>query len=123
MLKIRKELTDWLTRVCQSENPPSSIVAYNIGLFETRNGYTAYLAGAERFDESDSYWACEETFTPSERYLPLNCDEPVGWQQLQREVCVAVRAFVRSPQGHRSFVARATAITVGFDDGDLERVI
>jgi hypothetical protein len=39
-------------------------------LFETPNGYSAYLAESGHYDEEDSDWASDETFTPKERYFP-----------------------------------------------------
>jgi hypothetical protein len=62
--------------VISAEAPPSSVVAFNIGLVETFAGYSAYLAGADRYDPDDDDWACDEAFTPRERYvrLPVRLD-------------------------------------------------
>jgi len=68
---LASDVAGWLHRVTANERPPASIVAYNIGLFETEDGYSAYLAGAGRFDPVSGDWACEEAFTPRERYLIL----------------------------------------------------
>jgi hypothetical protein len=97
-------------------------VAYNIGLLETPKGYSAYLIGADQFDERHGDWACRESFTPAERYLPLPRGGLAGWEQVQSAVVAAVREFLASPAGRASFLGRAVAVTVGFDDGELERV-
>jgi hypothetical protein len=112
----------WLGRVCSAERPPKSVVAYNVGLFESEQGYTAYLIGADQYDEQDSDWACRESFTPKERYQPLPAGEFKTWEQAQAGVVEAVRAFLASQPGKKSFLGRATVVTVGFDDGELERV-
>ena len=69
--KVCSEHLPWLARVCEAEAPPDSVVAYNFGLFEGAGGYTAYPIGADRYDDEDSDWACDETFTPAERYCSL----------------------------------------------------
>lgn len=113
----------WLHRIAVSERPPASIVAYNIGLFETEDGYSAYLAGAERFDPVSGDWACTEAFTPKERYLTL----PVlrtntKWQDVLKQVVDAAHSFLSSSDGASSFLANCQAVTAGFDAGDLIRI-
>lgn len=124
MAKVRAAdaIPAWLGRVCAAENPPGSVVAYNVGLFETRKGYTAYLVGAATFDERNSDWACREAFTPAERECRLPAGEFENWEQVHQAVVAAVRAFLESAAGRQSFLNRAEAVTVGFDDGELERV-
>ena len=112
----------WLGRVCSAEHPPESVVAYNVGLFETKKGYTAYLIGAGRYDEANGDWACRVSFTPRDRYQPLPAGEFKGWEEAHAAVVEAVRGFLGSEAGRESFLGRAAAVTVGFDDGDLERV-
>ena len=72
----------WLRRVCSTENPPKSVVAYNIGLFETPDGFSAYLIGADQYDESNNDWACRPSFTPRERYFRIPSREFERWEQV-----------------------------------------
>lgn len=120
--KSAQVIAAWLGRICAAERPPSSVVAYNIGLFETKKGYTAYLIGADRYDETNSDWACRESFTPKDRHQPLPAGEFQDWEQAQAAAVQAVRDFLQTPQGSDSFLGRAQAVTVGFDDGELERI-
>lgn len=120
--KTADVIAAWLGRICSTERPPTSVTAYNVGLLETTKGYTAYLIGAERYDEANSDWACREAFTPRERSRPLPSGEFDGWEQAQAAVVEAVRGFLASPPGQESFLGRAVAVTVGFDDGELQRV-
>jgi hypothetical protein len=69
--RLAADVTAWLRRVTVAESPPPTVLAYNIGLFETEDGYSAYLVGAEQFDPTRGDWACDEAFTPNERYLAL----------------------------------------------------
>lgn len=119
---IGPEFAAWLGRVCADETPPDSVVAYNIGLFETPDGYSAYLIGADRYEEGDGDWACNEVFTPKERYCPIPGEGFAGWEDVHAAVVSATREFLASAAGRRSFLASAEVVTVGFDDGDLERV-
>jgi hypothetical protein len=116
-------LVAWLRRVCAGKRPPSSVIAFNIGLFETEGGYEAYLVGAKHFDPDDADWACDEDFTPKERYVMLPAPRgKVTWKRVLRLAGDAVREFIASPDGASSFLGKAQAVTVGFDDGDLVRV-
>ena len=121
--RLANDLTAWLRRVTLEENPPPNIVAYNIGLLETEDGYSAYLVGAERFDSTIGDWACNEAFTPKERYvpLPIRRDE-MKWPEVLERVVEAARAYLSSSDAALSFFGRCEAVTVGFDDGDLVRV-
>jgi hypothetical protein len=111
----------WLGRVTAASVPPASVVAYNVGLLETPRGYSAYLIGADHFDERSGDWACRESFTPAERYLALPRRRGASWEDVHAAVVAAVREFLATPAGQASFLGRA-AVTVGFDDGELERV-
>lgn len=121
-LSVPQAVSSWLGRVCSAAGPPASVVAFNIGLFQTKKGFSAYFVGADQYDERNPDWACRESFTPAERYLPLPRGEHKDWQQVHASVVEAVRAFLDSPAGRDSFLAKAVAVTVGFDDGELERV-
>jgi hypothetical protein len=120
---LENAVLDWLRRVSTAEKPPQSVVAYNIGILETEEGYSAYLEGADLYDPDDDDWACDGTFTPKERYVAL----PIGgakatWELVLERVAAAVRTYLASTEGRGSFLATATAVTVGFDGGDLRRV-
>lgn len=115
---------EWLSRVVAAERPPTTIIAFNLGLFETEEGYCAHLTGATHFDPDDDDWACDEAFSPSERYFPVDraSTGAEDWDGFRQEVVEALKAFLASDVGTRSFLAEAEALTVGFDDGDLIRV-
>ncbi len=117
-----KSFAEWLERVGTGKKPPKSIVAYNIGLFETEDGFSAYCTGAESYDEDDSEWACEESLTPKERYFPIPAGTFKTWKQAHAGIVKITRDFLASEVGKRTFFSKAQAVAVGFDDGDLERV-
>lgn len=117
-------IKNWLQDIIQTEKPSTSIVAYNFGIFETERGYTLYLIGSEEFDDDDSDWATNEDFTPKEKYLNLLQEEFRGleWKQALDKVEKQIRDFLNSEENKGSFLAKAQAVTTGFDDGDLVRV-
>jgi hypothetical protein len=116
-------LVAWLRRVSATETPPSSVIAFNIGLFETDGGFMAYLVGAEHFDPENADWASDESFTPRDRYVLLPAQRgELTWQTVLVLAGDAARGFIASPEGVSTFLGKARAVTVGFDDGDLVRV-
>ncbi len=117
-----QEIEAWLARMAGAEEPPADIVAFNIGLFETATGVTAYLIGARWFDPADDDWACVVNFTPAERYLAVFEDPLVDWETALCETVAAIQRFLDQPQGQASFLGRAEAVTAGFDGGDLHRI-
>lgn len=124
-MTLEDSIHGWLSRIVISERPSKKVIAYNIGLLETEDGYSAYLIGAEEYDDEDSDWACDEAFVPTEKYLKLPASEFKlgGWESAMKKVVKAVKGALKKPDMQSSFLAKAKAVTVGFDDGDLERVL
>lgn len=118
------DFSGWLERVGKNSPPPQGIVAYNFGLFEGADGFTVYLVGSCVYDPEADEWACSEDYVPAEKYftLPKNSAASGDWQSVRREVASLVRRFLESPKSNNSFLGSSAPITVGFDDGDLERV-
>jgi hypothetical protein len=119
-----EEFAAWLRRVAGSSPPPAGIAAYNFGLFESKDGYVAYLTGSREYDPEDDDWACRQDFVPAEKYFDLRdaFDAGAAWGEVLQIVVGMVKRFVESPEFSGSFLSGASAVTVGFDDGDLERV-
>lgn len=115
----------WLSRLLTDAPPGSDIVAYNVGLFETEEGYCAYLSGSTKFDSTSDSWALEEAYRPSHREFPFPDDILAfpKWQDALSQFQSALSLALKRPELAHSVLARAQAVTVGFDDGDLERVL
>ena len=57
-----------ITEIITTDNPDKSIIAYNIGLMQTQNGYSSYFMGTKNYDENDSDWACDfGDYTPPKK--------------------------------------------------------
>jgi hypothetical protein len=116
-----KSLNDWITNICLTENPDKNIIAYNFGLFETEEGYTIYLMGSETYDKKNDDWATSTDFSPEyDTYLlPSKEYKNLEWDKTLKKITKKLKLFTKSPTFNKSFLAKAKAITVGFDDGDL----
>jgi len=121
---VYDDFVDWLERVGKSRPKPQGIAAYNFGIFESESGYVVYLVGSKEYDPEDDDWACNEDYLPREKYfgLPKSFTGRRRWPGVQREVARLVSQFIKSPAFEKSLLARASAITVGFDDSELQRV-
>jgi hypothetical protein len=117
-------LQDWLFRICDTEKPDKSIIAYNFGLFETGDGYTIYLIGSKEYDKRDADWALNNDFEPEIKNYPLPKNEykNLKWEQVLDKIKSQLKAFAKTEKFHHSFFAKAKAITTGFDDGDLVNI-
>ena len=123
-LPLDEQLAVWLGQLLAGQPPSSNIVAFNVGLFQTAGGYCAYLSGSTEFDADSDDWAVQDAYSPSRREFPLPRDVfPFPkWQDALSHVSAALKAALARPELQHSPLARAQAVTVGFDDGDLERV-
>jgi hypothetical protein len=78
--------------------------------------------GPWEYDADNKDWACGEDFAPGEKYFPVTFIHTKKWEELLLDAVTLASRFIQSPEFSRSFLATATAITVGFDDGELQRV-
>jgi hypothetical protein len=117
-------LQEWLFKLCDTETPDKSIIAYNFGLFETENGYTIYLIGSKEYDKDDQDWATNNDFEPSLKYYPLPTSEykNLKWEKVLERIKSQLKDFTKTDKFKNSFFAKAKAITTGFDDGDLIKI-
>lgn len=117
-------LQEWLSKICETEKPDKSVIAYNFGLFETENGYTIYLTGSKEYDEDDEDWVLNDDFKPSLNYYPLPAGEykSLKWEQVLEKIRVQLKDFTKTNDFKNSFFSKAKAITTGFDDGDLVKI-
>jgi hypothetical protein len=113
----------WIERINQSEAIPADLSAFNFGLLETEKGFSVYLIGAKTYDATNDDWACAEDFVPKEKYLELS-DEFAGenWQTVETKFIKLLERYVNSADFSQTFLAKAEAITCGFDDGELFKI-
>lgn len=104
------------------EEPSSDVKAFNFGLFESDEGYMSYLIGAKVYDPEDDDWACNESYSPSNRYFLITDSKGASWEDVQSIMEKTLKQYVESDGFNHSVISKSKVITVGFDDGDLERI-
>ena len=97
-----------------------AVVAFCFNLAEP---WCIEVVGSDRFSTDDPDWACKESFRPGVKKLDLPESE-VGsnWQAVLMEAKGIVSAYIDRPSAGSSLLKRALAVSVGFVDGELERV-
>lgn len=109
-------LNPWLARLAETEAPPSDIVAFHFGLFEGDDTVSVYLVGSRDFSDDDEDWVANDDWLAKSKGLELPAGDP---DKVSEAVADALSDFLESGD---SFLHKARAVTVGFDDGDLLRV-
>ena len=123
-MKFTKEFNKWISGINKNEKPKDDIIAFWFGLFESANGYTMYLIGSKEFDKNDDDWACNSDFEPKNKYFDLPSDYVFGknWETVLNDSLSILTEYISSNEFNKSIFKDATAIAVGFDDGDLHRL-
>jgi hypothetical protein len=121
--ELYEEFVEWLERINQLEEISADLSAFNLGLFETSDGYSAYITGANIYDAEDDDWRCEQDFVPKEKYFPFpRFFKSKHWSEILQLAINFVSRFMNSTNFETSFLSKVEAITVSFDDGDVHRV-
>jgi hypothetical protein len=125
-MTFKEAFNNWISQLNKVEGPTENIVAYNFGIFQNEeNGYTIYLIGSATYDEDDDDWASGfGDYAPQDRYLKI--DDPefknLDWEAAHQKIETTITEFITTDIFRNSFLSKAKAITVGFDDGELVRV-
>ena len=122
--KIIRALADWIHRLGENYPPTDDITAFNFGIFQkTDESYRLYISGARVFDPNTDDWACETDYLPEGRYFEHVFDCDSNWELMLDHAIRLTTRYVESPEFKTSFLRSAQAITVGFDDGNLKRIL
>ena len=118
---LQSDFTAWLDRAMSQPMPPG-LAAFQFNLAEAFQKFQIDVIGATHYDPDDSDWACDEAFTSQPRFFDLP-HSAVGsrWQDVQQLVSQFVASYIRTASSS-SPLRSVTAVTVGFVDGELERV-
>ncbi len=114
-------LDKWLEIICSFEKPLDKIKAFYFGLFESEAGFTIYLMGSEFIDEPVEDWDLDTSYFPKERYFEISIKK--NWDIFLDEVRVNLEGFIQTDLFKNSFFAKAEHIFLGFDDGDLIKIL
>lgn len=121
---LEASFIQWISKLNRTEKVDTDIIAFNFGLFETTDGYSIYLIGSKNYDPADDDWATNIDFEPKDKYLHLDTDLVIDkdWQEILKLSFDLIKKYVNSDDFKNSIFKNATAITTGFDDGDLQRI-
>ena len=116
------EIQYWLQ--INDEPAPADIVAINIGIFETDEGYSLYLNGSKTYDAGNDDWACNDDCKVEEKYLqlPMSNHTHEDWEEFQQLVKDIVRSYVEVKAQDEKSLFYHKIVTIGFDEGNLELV-
>lgn len=121
---MKIEIIDWLKNIeKQDGTPPDSVIAFNLGLMESDQGYMMYLVGAFEYSEDDDDWACIEPPTKPYRYLKLpDKVQNESWETILDLYKKALTELESDGTLNTTLIKNAKAITTGFDDGELVKI-
>ena len=129
-----RQLGEWLVQLVNTEPPPKSIRGLHFGLFETAEGFTLYVTGADSYDRNDPDWACANDWWPEGRYVNIALFAELGialrgsgeatWEVAQAIAIALVKAFFTEHARQFQEASGLTQVCVasGFDDGDVYEV-
>ncbi len=118
---VDQRFHEWVDNINKTERIDKSIIAFNFGLFESKEGFTMYLTGSKIFDKDDDDWAANMDFEPKQKYFSFGNEllKDKDWQDILKCAESLVQSYVKSEDFKISIFAQAIAITVGFDDAEL----
>ncbi|MBR8538400.1 hypothetical protein KDU71_22715 [Carboxylicivirga sediminis] len=121
---MEKDIIDWLNNIEQQDGtPPDTVVAFNLGLMESDQGYMMYFVGAFEYSEDDDDWACIEP--PSKPYRYFRLPDKVqneSWEAIL-DLCINTLSVLENDGSlNTTLIKNAKAITTGFDEGELIKI-
>ena len=123
-LWIYEEFARWLDGLLESTDMPPETRAFCFNLYEESDEdhiYAVQLIAAERFDENDPDWACDEVWSSEEDIFTVDTSDEndTGWKHAQELITEMAEEYLSS--GTYSHILKGSeAVGLGFVDGELE---
>ena len=118
--KNNKDFFEWLDLILKNELN-SEIKAINFNLYEdTDNKWSVELVGTFSFDKDNDDWACDVDYEPVDKYLNIEGVD-VDPDKFLNEV-ITILLDIISLEKVSAWLLHTKYITVGFDDGVLEKI-
>lgn len=123
-MTVKDVIEEWLKKIAAAESMPQDIVAVNIGMFESDNGYEVYMCGFKEYDGEDDDWTCKPEYEPREKYLMLagRGFESMVWETLLHQMILALKEILESGCASVRHFFDGRIVTAGFDEDKLFRV-
>lgn len=112
-----KTTQEWLSNICDIDQPKKSIAEYCFLLFESPGNELLCLVGYNTYREQNLE-AVRVDFKPSNTFfaLPQNEYQNLTKQQVRDRVRQELIEFVNSPKFENSFLSKANSITTNFGE-------
>ena len=118
--KNNKDFFEWLDLLLKNELS-SEIKAIIFNLYEdTDNKWSIELVGTFSFDKDNDDWACDVDYEPVDKYLNIEGVD-VDPDKFLNEV-ITILLDIISLEKVSAWLLHTKYITVGFDDGVLEKI-
>lgn len=116
-----EKVAAWLEEALK-QDIPEEVAGFCFNLYEDGDGHwSVELVGAERFDEQDEDWPCDEVTDFDTRTNPLTWQGAYAWDRALEEIRAALTEYLE--RGKRADVLKSRGgVGVGFVDGDLENL-
>ncbi len=123
-MTVKDVIEEWLKKIAAAESMPQDIVAVNIGMFESDNGYGVYMCGFKEYDGEDDGWTCKPEYEPREKYLMLagRGFESMVWETLLHQMILALKEILECGCESVRHFFDGRIVTAGFDEDKLFRV-
>lgn len=123
-MTVKDVIEEWLKKIAATESLPQDIVAVNIGMFESDNGYGVYMCGFKEYDGEDVDWTCKPEYEPREKYLMLagRGFESMVWETLLHQMILALKEILECGCESVRHFFDGRIVTAGFDEDKLFRV-
>lgn len=116
---VYEKVSAWLDEVLK-QDIPKEVAGFCFNLYEDGDGnWSVELVGAERFDEQDEDWPCDEITDFDTRTEPLTWKGEYAWDRALEEIRAALTKYLE--KGKRAGILKDRAgVGVGFVNGDVE---
>ncbi|MBQ9808130.1 MAG: hypothetical protein IJM55_04615 [Ruminococcus sp.] len=123
-IEIYEEFEKWLNDLLENNTIPDDAKAFNFNLYEESEEDSIYgvqLIAADRFDENDPDWACDEVWSSEEDIFCVDTsdEEDSGWKNAMDLIGGLVSEYLENGL-HRNLLRGTDAVGIGFVDGDIE---
>ncbi len=106
-----KNLSEWLSGICDGEKPKKLITNYDIGLFESEGSNIIYIVGVCSYKKGDTSYVKNE-FESSNMYykLPIEEYKNLSKEELLKKLSSQLKYFAASKKFNSSFLSKANNI-------------
>ncbi|NLT08111.1 MAG: hypothetical protein GXY08_01215 [Ruminococcus sp.] len=123
-MEIYEEFEKWLNDLLEQNTIPDDAKAFNFNLYEESEEdsiYAVQLIAADRFDENDPDWACDEVWSSEEDIFCVDTsdEDDTGWKKAMELISGLVSEYLENGL-HRNILLNTEAVGIGFVDGDIE---